>query len=129
MTLNDGEKVYLLPSQLPFLWPRQGILDENYYAGVCESSDADDRSNCLTNEFKPEPNQSPEKKDGAMVALARYSYLAMVLPSSAFAGWLIGALLEKWLHAGWLHIAGLIFGIIAGFVELGRAAFKLGSEK
>jgi len=81
----------------------------------------------LTDDFKPD--QNPEKKDGAMVALARYSYLAMVLPSSAFAGWLIGALLEKWLHAGWLHIAGLIFGIIAGFVELGRVAFKLGSEK
>ena len=64
-----------------------------------------------------------------MIALAKYSYLAMVLPSSAFAGWLVGALLEKWLHAGWLHIAGLIFGIVAGFVELGRAAFKLGSEK
>jgi len=83
----------------------------------------------LTDDFKSESNQKPEKKDSAMVALARYSYLAMVLPSSAFAGWLIGALLDKWLHAGWLYIAGLIFGIIAGFVELGRAAFKLGSEK
>ena len=74
-------------------------------------------------------NTEDSGKNSAPATFAKYSYLAMVLPSSAFAGWLFGALLEKAFHITWLHIAGLILGIIAGFFELGRVAFKLGSEK
>ena len=29
--------------------------------------------------------------------------------------------LDRWLHTTWLYLAGLILGIIAGFVELIRA--------
>ena len=38
------------------------------------------------------------------------------------AGWLIGLALDHWLHTTWLYLAGLILGIVAGFVELIRTA-------
>jgi F0F1-type ATP synthase assembly protein I len=52
--------------------------------------------------------------------MARYSQLAFVLPAATVVGWLLGALLDKWLHTTWLYLAGLILGIVAGFVELIR---------
>jgi F0F1-type ATP synthase assembly protein I len=36
--------------------------------------------------------------------------------------------LDRWLHTTWLYIAGLIVGIIAGFVELIRAALSSESK-
>ena len=53
--------------------------------------------------------------------VARYSGLALALPASTFVGWVVGTLLDKWLHTSWLYLVGLIIGIIAGFVELVRA--------
>ncbi len=58
------------------------------------------------------------------IQLARYSQLAFVFPAATVAGWLIGAALDRWLHTSWLYLAGLILGIIAGFVELIRAALS-----
>lgn len=70
----------------------------------------------------PEPPQS--SNGNFFVALARYSQLAFVLPAATFVGWIIGALLDKWLHTSWLYLAGLIVGIIAGFIELIRTVIK-----
>ena len=61
------------------------------------------------------------------VAMARYSQLAFVLPACTFAGWVLGALADRWLHTTWLYLLGLLLGIAAGFVELIRSALK--SEK
>jgi F0F1-type ATP synthase assembly protein I len=66
-------------------------------------------------------DDNSEKKNG-WVQLARYSQLAFVFPAATVAGWLIGAALDRWLHTTWLYIAGLIVGIVAGFVELIRTA-------
>ncbi len=62
------------------------------------------------------------------IQLARYSQLAFVFPAATVAGWLIGAALDRWLHTTWLYLAGLILGIIAGFVELIRAALSSESK-
>jgi len=56
--------------------------------------------------------------------MAKYSQLAFVFPAATVAGWLIGVALDRWLHTTWLYLAGLILGIIAGFVELIRAAMS-----
>ncbi len=64
-------------------------------------------------------NSKPERS--GWVQLARYSQLAFVFPAATVAGWLIGVALDRWLHTTWLYLAGLILGIIAGFVELIRA--------
>ena len=59
--------------------------------------------------------------------MAQYSQLAVVLPACTIVGWLIGIGLDRWLHTTWLYLVGLLFGIVAGFVELVRTALK--SEK
>jgi F0F1-type ATP synthase assembly protein I len=64
--------------------------------------------------------ESPERKKSALVQLANYSQLAFIFPAATVVGWLIGAALDRWLHTTWLYLAGLILGIIAGFVELIR---------
>ncbi len=71
----------------------------------------------------PRQDDNPDKKNG-WVQLARYSQLAFVFPAATVAGWLIGAALDRWLHTTWLYLAGLILGIVAGFVELIRAALS-----
>ena len=60
--------------------------------------------------------------------MAKYSQLAFVFPAATVAGWLLGVALDRWLHTTWLYIAGLIVGIIAGFVELIRAAMSSESK-
>ncbi len=62
------------------------------------------------------------------IQLAKYSQLAFVFPASTVAGWLLGAGLDRWLHTTWLYLAGLILGIIAGFVELIRTALSSESK-
>ena len=69
------------------------------------------------------------KKDrSTWIQMAKYSQLAFVFPAATVAGWLIGVALDRWLHTTWLYIAGLIVGIISGFVELIRAAMSSESK-
>ena len=70
-----------------------------------------------------------KKSDGVngkswMLQLARYSQIGFALPAMTAAGWFLGKLLDGWLHTTWLYIAGLLFGIVAGFVELSRIVTK-----
>ena len=55
-----------------------------------------------------------------VVQIAKYSELAFILPAATVAGWLAGAGLDRWLHTTWLYLAGLVLGIVAGFVQLIR---------
>jgi F0F1-type ATP synthase assembly protein I len=68
----------------------------------------------------PKPEDDNSGKDNGWVQIAKYSQLAFVFPAATVAGWLIGAALDRWLHTTWLYLAGLILGIVAGFVELIR---------
>lgn len=67
-----------------------------------------------------ENSPPPEPKKSLIVQLANYSQLAFIFPAATVVGWLIGTALDHWLHTTWLYLAGLILGIIAGFVELIR---------
>ena len=73
------------------------------------------------------PEEPNSEKRSFVVTVARYSQLAFVLPAATLAGWVVGALLDKWLHTTWLYLLGLILGIVAGFVELIRTVLR--SEK
>lgn len=75
----------------------------------------------------PRDNDPPEKRS-MLVQLASYSQLAFIFPAATVAGWLIGLALDHWLHTTWLYLAGLILGIIAGFVELIRTVTSSDSE-
>ncbi len=72
-------------------------------------------------EQRPSSDERDADKRSFLVLAARYSGLALALPACTFVGWVIGALLDKWLHTTWLYLVGLIVGSIAGFVELIRA--------
>jgi F0F1-type ATP synthase assembly protein I len=71
----------------------------------------------------PDKNNSSERKS-PWVQLANYSQLAFIFPAATVVGWLIGLALDRWLHTTWLYLAGLILGIIAGFVELIRTVIS-----
>jgi F0F1-type ATP synthase assembly protein I len=67
-----------------------------------------------------------EKKNGKKqwVGAEKYIQLGISLPAGTFIGWAIGAALDHWLHTTWIYIAGLILGIVAGFVQLIRIAMS-----
>jgi len=66
---------------------------------------------------------TPEKRSFILQA-ARYSQLAFTLPAATVVGWLIGAGLDRWLGTSFLYLVGLVFGIVAGFVELIRTVTR-----
>lgn len=73
-------------------------------------------------------DETPEEKRNFLVLMARYSQLGLALPAATFAGWLLGAALDHWLHTKWLYLVGLLLGIIAGFIELIRTVTSSDSK-
>lgn len=63
-----------------------------------------------------------------MLQAAKYSHIAIALPAATFVGWLLGTMMDRWLHTTWIYVLGLILGIIGGFVELARAAMTASKE-
>lgn len=61
-----------------------------------------------------------EKKQSPWVQVGRYSQIAFMLPVGTVAGYLLGALLDRWLRASWIGIVGLLLGTAAGLIELIR---------
>jgi F0F1-type ATP synthase assembly protein I len=61
-----------------------------------------------------------------MIQLGRYSQIGFALPAATGVGWLLGTLLDRYLHTSWLYLAGLLCGIVSGFIELIRVTRKLG---
>lgn len=75
----------------------------------------------------PDPaanDPKPKERENFWVQAARYSQLAMALPAAVVVGWLVGAGLDRWLHTTWLYLAGILLGVIAGFIELIRVALR-----
>jgi len=72
----------------------------------------------------PPDDQNSEQERSFWLQFARYSQLAFALPAATVVGWLIGALLDRWLHTTWLYLAGILLGIVAGFVELIRTVLR-----
>ena len=75
-----------------------------------------------------EQPESPEQKRSFLLQLVQYSQLAFIFPAATVVGWLLGVALDRWLHTTWLYLAGLILGIIAGFVELIRTVMSSESK-
>ena len=65
---------------------------------------------------------------GAWVQAEKMTQIALMLPSAGFLGWLAGYGLDRWLHQGWIAMAGVIFGIIAGLVGAIRMAIAYGAK-
>ena len=60
----------------------------------------------------------------AWVWAEKYIQIGFTLPAATVVGWLAGIILKRWLHWDWLPLAGLIFGIVSGFVYFIRVAMS-----
>ena len=74
-------------------------------------------------------DEKPDDSDNPWVAVARYSELGFVIPAAVFLGFLLGKLLDHWLHTTWIYIGGVIFGAVLGFVEMIRMATSSFKDK
>lgn len=73
----------------------------------------------------PPNRETPEdQKRSLWLQFGRYSQLAFVLPAATIAGYLLGSLLDRWLHTSWISVVGLFLGIAAGLVEVIRTASR-----
>jgi F0F1-type ATP synthase assembly protein I len=69
----------------------------------------------------PSPQRTPKS---VWVGAEKYIQLGLTLPAATVVGWILGELLNRWLHREWLPLAGLIFGVISGFVYFIRVAMS-----
>jgi F0F1-type ATP synthase assembly protein I len=74
-----------------------------------------------------DPNRP--NKSNALVSAARYSEIGFIIPAAVFLGYALGRLFDYWLHKHWLYLAGVIFGAVAGFVQMIRSAAALSRDK
>lgn len=80
----------------------------------------------------PPPKKRKEKSDdGGLDTLLRaekLTQIAFILPAAVFVGWALGALLDKWLHQKWIYLAGIVFGSVAGFIQIFRLVAASGKD-
>ena len=67
---------------------------------------------------RPIPDPAPRRKNSAgldtLVQAEKLMQIAILLPSAAFIGWLLGAWADKVFHQSWIAVAGIVFGGISG---------------
>jgi uncharacterized membrane protein YfcA len=70
----------------------------------------------------PDSNKQNKGSSGvkSLAEAEKLMQIAILLPSSAFIGWLIGAWLGSHLHQAWMPLAGILFGGISGLVYVVR---------
>lgn len=75
----------------------------------------------------------PTKSDRSLFLLGKYLSLALTLPASVAAGYILGALADHWLHVALLRVLGIILGMAAGLIkilqELNRESKRDNSQK
>jgi len=60
----------------------------------------------------------PTGPDKSLVWLGKYLSLALTLPASAMAGYILGALADHWLHWPFLRPMGIVAGMVGGLVKI-----------
>ena len=81
---------------------------------------------------RPIPNPAPQRKTSSgietLVQAEKLMQIAILLPSAAFVGWLLGAWADRAWHQSWLGIAGIVFGGISGLVYVVRLVMATGPD-
>ena len=52
--------------------------------------------------------------------LGKYLSLALTLPASVVAGYILGSFADRWLHMPILRALGVILGMVAGLLQIFR---------
>jgi F0F1-type ATP synthase assembly protein I len=52
--------------------------------------------------------------------LGKYLSLALTLPASVFAGYILGAFADHYLHRSWVIALGILIGMAAGLFQIVR---------
>lgn len=77
----------------------------------------------------PEPKSpKPSALTQGIAGAERLIEIAFIMPAALVIGWLIGAGLDKWLHQHWIYILGIVFGFVAGFIEVLRSAIRYSNK-
>ncbi|MBV8810849.1 MAG: AtpZ/AtpI family protein [Acidobacteriaceae bacterium] len=75
----------------------------------------------------------PRRPERSAVWLGKYLSLALTLPASVAAGYILGALADHWLRLPILRALGVVLGMVAGLIqvlrELSRDEKRGSSEK
>jgi len=71
---------------------------------------------------RPEAGQRSKLSSGlaSLAEAEKMVQISILLPSSAFVGWLMGAGLDKLLHQTWISMVGILFGGVSGLVYVVR---------
>ncbi len=70
----------------------------------------------------------PKRDENPLVTVLRYSEIGFIIPAAILLGYIVGRSLQHWWDKPWLPIAGVIFGVVAGFVSMIRLALKSENE-
>jgi F0F1-type ATP synthase assembly protein I len=70
----------------------------------------------------------PRDKQNPLVTIVRYSEIGFILPAAVLLGYLVGTGLDYWFHTKWIVVAGVIFGVISGFISMIRMALRNDEE-
>jgi F0F1-type ATP synthase assembly protein I len=60
------------------------------------------------------------KPDRSLTWLGKYLSLALTLPASVVAGYILGSALDHWLHLPILRAVGIVLGMIGGLMQIFR---------
>ena len=81
---------------------------------------------------RPIPDPAPRRKTSSgldtLVQAEKLMQIAILLPSAAFIGWLLGAWADRAWQQSWLGIAGIVFGGISGLVYVIRLVMATGGD-
>jgi ATP synthase protein I len=70
-------------------------------------------------------DSNPKKGTGALGDLVKAESMiqvAIALPAGCLIGWFAGDWADHHFHQGWIGIAGLLLGAVAGFIQIFRTA-------
>lgn len=62
----------------------------------------------------------PPENQKSLMWLGKYLSLALTLPASVLAGYILGAVADHWMHLPILRAAGIFLGMASGLVQVVR---------
>ena len=75
---------------------------------------------------KPESNNDDQNSfRSLMKQAAPWWDVAFMLPAGVLVGYGLGMLLNHFLHARWTLVAGVVFGVVVGFIGMIRRVLAL----